>query len=567
MDAELLLKFMGTQRFVEIVAVIVLFFPTIKFLIIVKNFIFKNGKNVNSMSNNWDNPASKENPVRTCYFDGHKWSTKKDLINFSNTSIKSAKKAQLKPLHVADFRIFDKAAEDIRIPKFIRNHQEKTKIFLDTFEFTRSAYVIGGAGTGKTEWLLNIVKQQVFTLEIFYSKKGDFETLFFRNGCDILLNPKLKDGYTHDFLAEELEYIEIFLKSLLNAVLGKGQEDYFKSSAFQRIMQFAQKVKMQEHDNPSITTKKRYQLFIELFQDAVLKAKTGTQKSENDVMSTVTTVFNKALLLISYRMINGGERFVVKDFIRLDNQKQRLFLSATDTSLEALLAASFAVLVKYQLAQTSFLSAPSNFLIAYYLDEFLSLAKVAEDEVISEMSRVGRQFRIAVIKLFQRFPKFDSDDYKEIVSNCQFMVFFPVTEPGSLEEINKQVGNIIFNEIKYVKNKDNVHKTEDRREQAIVTQKMITSLQKENYSHIFFSPKLGILTKAYTPRADIKVKEYVKAILTDYIDSNKFYKFAIETININVEDKQNAKKSLTLDLSDLIGIGSKKPTPTQEKRS
>jgi predicted SprT family Zn-dependent metalloprotease len=279
-----------------------------------------------------------------------------------------------------------------------------------------------------------------------------------------------------------------------------------------------------------------------------------------DVMGTVRTVYNKALNLIAYRFLDESTRgFVVSDFLNKDNNKQRLFLSATDPSLEALLGATAAVLVKYNLAQPN----TKTKLIAYYLDEFLSFSKSVDSEVIAEMSRVGRSKGMCTYKLFQSFPKFSEDEYKEIVANCQFIVFFPVTEPGSLEEIGKQVGDIEYLERKHVEQDNGKQTVETNIKDRIITPEIITSLQKEGHSHIFFSPKMQVLTKAYTRMSATDEKNWIKDIIENQIDSNKYYKFldefyegegknVFEAVGIDEKEKSEYEKELNNLLKEIV---------------
>lgn len=509
---------------------------------------YKNGhkKEEEGLIYEWFDPSSHPNPLSLNVAQGRLHSKLSEVKEFSDKN----KKAPLK-IFVDQFRLDEDYFKKSKMPKFLKNKYEKTDIYFDAKQIAKGALGIGSAGSGKTEMIMNIVNQKVFKKEVYNSKKGDFEQFLYRKGIDIMLNPKLNDGVIHDILSEHVQYIQTYISTLMNATLGKSQ-DYFSGSAKQKLEKFMQKIKIKEASEKDYTVAKKWKDFVNFYLEAVEEANAGTQKSEKDVMSTVRATV-ETLYLLAYRIENGARTFTVKEFFENKDKHQRLFLSMTDKSVESLNAASFAVLVQYQLQMPDIKTYDENFLVGYFLDEYLSLAEVCDDIILQELSRVGRSKGICSFKFFQSFPT-EQKEILELTQNFQYLFIFSTVEPKTLKIIEELVGSVKYRHDKpqysmkwgwLGQKKEITGYSTEIKEVPMVDVSKIQTLEKQGYYHYTFAPKENLLYKAYTPQVAMKQREYIDF---NEIDLAKFYEW-----KNNIEDKskniQNISKSL---LSDAI---------------
>lgn len=513
-----------------ILIVVVGIFPAVWLSIQIYWFFTRHNVVRESLHYRWTNVSSNPNPVSTNYISGHQFLTINEIEKFNKQQKREAKKKGLKPMYIGSFRMFDKFAKDLHIPKFLRNWAEKTPIIIDPWSMAQSMVIVGSAGGGKSVFIQNLVDQQAFALNVFYSKKGDYEILYFRPGVgDAILNPTIEGGTCHNILEEDPEFIAIYVETLLNSTVG-DKADFFSGSAKQSLRRFCEEVKVNERDN-NITKTQKWELFISYYEKAVNEAKNGKQKSQMDVMSTVSSIFREALYLMAYRIIHGADTWTAKDFIYKGNCKQNLFITGSNKDMEKLSAASLTVLIQYQLTRADIETWDSNFLTGYFLDEYKSLQAIMPEEVLFEISRVGRSKRMVPIKAVQSLEKSDTVNTSELTANMMYMVVFSTTCLTTKRAILDGIGEVIYREKKYNEERGSKDRGTLRNDQrvnySVLENYHLDILQKENYSSILFSPKQGLLTKMYTPLTNIKPKPYVIEMLNQKIDDVSFIKWRL----------------------------------------
>jgi hypothetical protein len=498
-------------------------------------YLKKNGREDQGLFYDWGG-GSAANPRKQNWVDGHIWTNLKRLKSFSETN-----KAKKLKVYFGEFRYFDDFVFYSKIPNWLRKKHESTEIYVDAKETARGVLVIGSAGAGKTEWINNVITQPFYKKSVTFDKKGSLGEYFYRPGIDILVNVKLENGIVHDVLSESVPNIMTFFETLMNASIGK-EKDFFTGSAQQELEVFAQKVKIEEKDNQK-DKKEKWNLFIKFYEDKILEATAGDDKTQQSVMATVKSTM-ELLYLTAYRIENGAETFTVKDFFESPDPI-RLFLNATDKSLNGMLAATTSVLINYQLKMKDIALWDPDFLVAYFLDEYLSLAEVMDDEILAEISRVGRSKGICPFKLIQSLPT-DQEKKKELISNVQYVVITSTVEPETLKTACNYIGQMRY---KYYKESittsssgTSVSQSLETEKRDVVTDYMIKTLQNEGFAHIVYGPKINLLYKGYMEPADLRKRDYID--IESEIDLVEFYKWKIQ--------KQEAVKKTDADIGSLV---------------
>ena len=479
--------------------------------------------------------GSSANPPSKKLKDGHIWTS---LNNLRFYSLKNQKKESR--IFINQFRYFDDYAKKIKIPNWLRKIHESLEVFIDASMMARGMLIVGSAGGGKTVAINSISAQKWYRKGVFFSKKGDSEKLFYRPKIDFLINPKIKSGTVHDILSEDIQYIEVYINTLMNATLGKSQ-DYFSGNAKQKLKKFLEKVKIKEYDD-NLTVIEKWDLFLNFFAEAFEDAQNGDQKSERDVLSTVSATMEN-LYLTAYRIKQGHRTFTAKEFFSDTKKRNNVFLNATDPSMIGLLSATAAVLITYQLAMPDIKEWDEDFKVYYNLDEYLSFAAAMDDEILAEISRVGRSKGICAVKSVQSFPS-KEDELKELVSNVQYIMIFASTDDKVYEKLNKIIGKTEYvNRTKnesYSGNKKTISYSDKLESRDIVSQYQVNTIQNEGFSHIFFAPKEKILYKGYTPEIHIKERKHINF---NEIPLVGFYKWKHE-FEDDMKDKAKKNKAI-----------------------
>ena len=492
--------------------------------------IYKNGMIKNGLIYNWFNPSSLPTPAK--HVRGHLWSTLRDIKLFSNANRKKKRK-----LKVSNFAIDVKYNTKIsKMPTFLKRYYEKTEIYFDPHQLTKGVVGIGSAGSGKSVFILNIMQQDIFPKSIFFSKKGDFEQYFYRPSVDILLAPFSEKGAVHDILSEKIELINTFIKTLSNAALGKKQ-DFFKTSSEDRIFGWIQNIKIEQYQN-NISVKKSWEMLLNEYNKYAKKTKEGDSKSEKDVLSSIKVIFDE-LYIIAYKIIElDSKTFVVKDYFdeKKRGYKNRLFLSANDNSAIKLLSASFSVIVEHHLSMQDINNFDENFLTAYFLDEYLSLAENIDKKILDEISRVGRSKGITPFKFLQDLPA-KAEERNDITSNYQYLFIFAIAHSETIELLQKMLGEVEYIEDKesksYSKSGTSTTQSEQSKISKLLSNDMMNSLEKDGYQHFLFAPKEKLLIKCGSPIQKIHKRDYIN--IDREIIKSDFYKFKKEFEN--QEDK------------------------------
>lgn len=476
--------------------------------------------------------ASGPNPPLKNFISGHFWTNIEDFKRKSKENLKK------NPVYMSNFSFWKDFVRECELPTYLKKSCEKERFYADANNICRSMLVVGGAGGGKTVFLLNLASQNWYSKGVFYSKKGtDYEPYFYRGKTiDILVNPKLEMAAIHNVLDEDTQYIEVFVQTLVNAALS-DKPDFFSSSAKGELEEFLQDVFIKAMDD-GLSVKEKWSMLLSTFEKEYAKAMGESKGSKKDVFATLKLIM-KPFYLSAYRIIEtDAETFTTKDFLNSPHP-QNLFLNAADPSVEGILAATYTVLVKTQLAM------PNHWCkkpVLHLQDEYNSLARMVGEDILNELREVGRSKMSAPVGGVQGLTH-DKTKAQQLLTNMQYLVAFAGSDPSTLDTICGLVGNV-----KYIHNKESTSYTnqgksvsvsEDKVDEPVITPYHLNILQEEGFSSIFIGLKEKILFKGYTPEVKLEPRgiDYLKQI-----DMNGFTRW-IKTRrdNMKSKDKQTAE--------------------------
>ena len=411
----------------------------------------------------------------------------------------------------------------------------------------RSMLVVGSAGSGKTEEFHNILQQKWYKKAIIFEKKFDFTPVYYRSSdIDKVVNPTLKIGAIHDILSEDMEYCEVFMESLTKAALGE-KVDFFGTGARQKFQLYLQEVKLEAEKN-NLTVSQKWEMLLDLFEKDFKKAQGGKQNSQKDVMATVKNIFD-SLYLMAYRIIvTNSATFTAKDFYKNKEEQGKIFLSATTPDVEGLVAATYAVLTKYQLGLSN---GWSDYPVLHLQDEYNSLKEMVPERLLIEQREVGRSKLFATLMGVQGLSA-EIKISQEFLINLQYLIVFAGTDTSTLESISKLLGNVEYEHLRTSESFSNQGKSTSFSTQKetlkVLDNYRMNILQDEGFSHLFIGLKEKLLFKGYTPQVPITQRDY-----NDFhkIDMNKFYEWKLNRVKSMEQADEDISGAVDNILEDL----------------
>lgn len=480
--------------------------------------------------------ASAGNPPPHNFISGHRWNT---LDEFKAKSLSNKKSKN--PVFSSTFSFFKDHEKELQLPMGVIPKIEKEKFYLNANNICRSMLILGGAGGGKTVYFLNLLSQRNwYSKAVILSKKGDFDKVLFRGKTiDILVQNKLKEASIHNILDEPIQFIEVFVKSIMNASLGEKEQDYFSSSAKMTMEEILQEIFIKASDE-GLTIKEKWAFLLSEYEKKYEETMKGDSKSLKDVLQTVKLQF-QIFYFMAWRIIEtDAPTFTAKDFFN-SKHDNRIFLNATDPSQEGSIAATYSVLVKYQLSlQNYWCEKP----IVHIQDEYNSFSKIVGEELLNEVREVGRSKMFAPIAGIQGLPS-DKEKAQKLLINMQYLVAFAGTDTETLNTICNLLGKVT-----YTNHKENVSTSrsgksvsisQEEVKKDVLTNYHLNILQDEEFSHVFIGLKEKILFKGQNPLIEMKERTYIDT--TEEVDMVDYYRW-VKMRKDTLKNKSNLQENI-----------------------
>ena len=398
---------------------------------------------------------------------------------------------------------------------------ENFECHISSKDLIKSGIVFGQMGGGKTEFYNYIIEQNTFNRYLVYDSKGDFTQYFYTSKRDIILNPY--DSRSHIWNpfeeAKNSPFImEIFMENLLNAVAG-DKKDFFSASSKERFMTIFNDI---FYKQISLSSKQKFNLFIEQLKLFFEIVESGKKDSEKDVVSTMKLTF-EFLDYMNFCIQNGAKTFTIKKFLETNNCK--LFLLSRDDQKTKLTPFLTGFIAAFNAVLLSKKDDKEN-LTLLALDEYLTFAKNLDDETLESMHTRIRSRGGCLLPGVQFFPQGrDEDLTQKLLNSATYWFLFQGIDDYTLERINKTVGKVRYKkQNSSLKNEGmfgNIQSTSYTTEETNLLNTTMFQSLGEKFEHICFIPSKKILYQAYTPRANIQ-KRNESFILSDNIA--KYYR-------------------------------------------
>ncbi len=389
-----------------------------------------------------------------------------------------------------------------KMSSYFAKKAENTALYFNPLKMTEGGIlIIGKQGGGKTEGYVNILKQPFYNRAVIHQvKAGDFVEIFLTKN-DILFSLFDKRGYCWDALGEDEGIVKTFFENISNASAG-DKKDFFSSSAQKLYNEIAQKTRIQcKNESSSV----RWLHFIKNVKDLFAEMDSGSQKSKQDVKSTMEIVF-PLLEILAFRMQDPKQpRFVIKDFFARKKQCKLILdnIQEHEKTLTPLFSAFVACMSQIH---TSMPNSKTDFTL-YALDEYLSFLKIMEQSAKTRLHTLIRSKGGIMMPAVQYMPA-DEELKKLLTSSAYAWVYYSTIEDKTLDIIKNAISKVQYvyteeNESKDSKGDKSKSYSTRHEDAELISNDLLTGLA-EKHEHIVFLPNHNILYKGYTPQANIK---------------------------------------------------------------
>jgi len=440
--------------------------------------------------------------------------------------------------YIDNFRVDEDYAHKSSMSTLFKKKAENTPIYFNPVDMRQGILLVGKMGAGKTEFYFNILRQNFYNRAVIHQvKAGDFTETFLRKR-DMLFSPYDQRGYLWDVMSEDEGIVEVFFQNYSNAIMG-DKKDFFSAAANRLYNELSIKTKTKyKAASPAV----KWKLLIKAIRDLFDEMDGGTQKSKQDVKSTMEAIL-QPLEIMAWQMQNPNQKsFKIKDFFAKKNQTKLILdnLPEYEKALTPLFAAFTACLSQVHMSQPD---STTDFTL-YALDEYFSMLKIMDD---SSQVRLHTQIRGKagiLMPAVQYTPKDDKKLQQRLTSSTYAWVYFSVIEEETINLLKTTIGETEYvyteeSESRDSKNKKSKSYSIKHEKTHLINNHLLNGLG-EKFEHLTYLPNHKALYVGYTPRAELPI--IAKKTLP--IDLTPFYEIKYSAENSPLEDTDFEFKDL-----------------------
>lgn len=456
---------------------------------------------------------------------GYMWTPISRLKNLFSENKKNT-------VFIDEFRFDDEYAHKAKINGFYRKSAEKTEFYYDPLKLTQGVLLVGKMGAGKTEFYFIVLSQKFYNRVVIHQvKAGDFAESFLGKN-DMLFSPYDKRGYLWDVMSESEGILKTFFENFANSVMG-DKKDFFSSSSQRLYNELAQKIRTKYKDEPSSV---KWLLLIKAIKDLFAEMDSGSQKSKQDVKSTMEAIL-EPLEIMAWKMQDPKQKsFVISDFFKRKNQCKLILdnIPEHEKSLTPLFTAFIACMSQ---VHTSLPDSKTDFTL-YALDEYLSFATIMDEPSKKRLHTLIRSKGGILMPAVQYIPKDDKKLQQLLTSSAYMWVYFSVIEEETIKLFKDAVGETEYTYLERSNSKGDSGEsssTSTRNERINLINNHLLNGLGSKFEHVCYIPNEKVLYVGYTPQANLPKK----AEKTVPSDLSEFYAIKYRNENDDKEDYKN----------------------------
>jgi hypothetical protein len=356
--------------------------------------------------------------------------------------------------------------------------------------------VMGSAGGGKSQFLLNIFNQNKFNRAVVHDIKGEFIKYFYREDRDIIFNDYDTRGAIWDIFEEAKNNpvaIDLFFENFIENFMSK---EFFSTAAVEVY---------QEHftvvlDMP-ITSIEKWKIYNETINDTIAKYIASGDRTESSIAQVMKTI-QRYFVFQQKRIEQGAKTFTIYDFKESFNV--RLFLS-NRPEVTAKLTPQY---IAFMSVFTTIIANKTDKkdITLLMIDEYLTFAKGMDRKSLTILHTTLRSSGVMIVTGLQSLPT-DPEIKTLVWGNNRYFIIYPVIDDNTQRAINSLVGQTIYKEKSESQNINGRVSENYKNSSADAVENIIyTTIGGANYGHITFAPTPNIL---YIGRNNLLKKEEI----------------------------------------------------------
>jgi len=344
--------------------------------------------------------------------------------------------------------------------------------------------ILGSAGGGKSQFLLNLFNQNKFNRAVVHDVKGEFIKYFYREDRDIIFNTYDARGAVWDIFEEAKEKPEALKDFFDSYIINYMDRDFWSNSA---VIEY-KKMFFEILEMP-LSSQEKWKIYNESISQKIAEYENSDSRAENS-LALVMKMIQEHFIVQEKQLLRGVKTFTINSFkdeddIRLFLSNRQEFTSELTPFLTAFLTVMTAILSGKKDSVTD--------ITLVMLDEYLSFAKRMEEETLITFHTTLRSRGVMIVTGLQSLPP-DPAKKALVWGNNRYFIIYPVIDDNTQKAINSLVGQTIYKEKSESQNINGRVSENYKNSSADAIENIVyTTIGGANYGHITFLPTPNIL--------------------------------------------------------------------------
>lgn len=346
--------------------------------------------------------------------------------------------------------------------------------------------ILGSAGGGKSQFLLNIFEQNKFNRAIVHDAKGEFIKYFYRDDKDIIFNTYDARGAVWDIFKEAGENpiaIKLFFDSYIENFMDK---DFWSNSA---VLQY--KKTFSEVLEMPLSSLEKWKVYNETIADMISAYQESESRAKNS-LALVMEMIQEHFKTQQKQLERGAKSFTINEFkdandIRIFLSNRAEYASEMTPFITAFLSVLTVILSSKEDTKTD--------ITLMMLDEYLSFVKGMKEETLTTLHTTLRSRGVMLVTAMQLLPP-DPEKKALVWGNNRYFIVYPIMDENTQKTVNHLIGQTIYSEKSESQNTEGKRGASENYKSSsadAVEGTIYSTIGGANFGHLTFCPTPNIL--------------------------------------------------------------------------
>lgn len=349
-------------------------------------------------------------------------------------------------IHLDNYAFFPQMVNrsDLRKNPLLKDKlNNSVQISLNAKDITKQLVVLGGMGSGKTEFINNIVEQvhksefKLYQSIIYNDNKGDFKQKFYRADKDYLINLFDEDSSVWCIFSEMKHNIEAgtnFVNNLFQSIAG-DDKDFFIGRAKQLTAQWIQEAYFSTSNNIE-----SWEMFFTRIKAYEKELEEKDDKTKSSILQTILIALEILSIMRYQIVIEQRKIFCINEFIyETDTQLFLVNNKQYEAKLTPYLVGLWGAINSAIMSKPDIPEEEENpHLILFVLDEYLNLKL---DEATRKSMLTLTRSKGACNIIAGQYLINDEKLIQDLDSSRYALITFSINDDFTLEKVSKKLAS------------------------------------------------------------------------------------------------------------------------------